>query len=111
MRHPLFSEQYAHAMAERTETFIEEMLSIADSVDEDPKSRAVRIDTRKWIASKLKPKKYGDLIRQEHSGPGGDSIQINIAPVVHVVTGAPQQAAIEAEIISETKQIEPSKDQ
>lgn len=28
----------------------------------------LRVDTRKWIVSKLLPKKYGDLVRTEHSG-------------------------------------------
>ena len=28
----------------------------------------LRVDTRKWIASKLKPKKYGDKQAVEHSG-------------------------------------------
>jgi hypothetical protein len=28
----------------------------------------LRVDTRKWIASKLKPKKYGDKVEHEHSG-------------------------------------------
>jgi hypothetical protein len=38
----------------------EGVLDIADLIDEDPKSRAVRIDARKWIAAKLKPGTYGD---------------------------------------------------
>lgn len=28
----------------------------------------LRVDTLKWQASKLVPKKYGDKIHQEHSG-------------------------------------------
>ncbi len=28
----------------------------------------LRVDTRKWYASKVAPKKYGDKITQEHSG-------------------------------------------
>jgi hypothetical protein len=36
----------------------------------------LRIDTRKWIASKLKPKKYGDKIEQEIKGEMGLTVQI-----------------------------------
>lgn len=32
----------------------------------------LRVDTRKWVASKMKPKKYGD--RVELTGPGGGPI-------------------------------------
>jgi hypothetical protein len=36
----------------------------------------VQIDTRKWLLAKLNPKKYGDRLQQEHSGPGGGPLQI-----------------------------------
>jgi hypothetical protein len=72
---PLFQTQYAHAREEQAEALADEMIDISDditrdlAVDENGKlaidgfaaQRArVMIDTRKWIASKLKPKKYGD---------------------------------------------------
>ena len=31
----------------------------------------LRVDTRKWAASKLKPKKYGDRLENVHSGSIG----------------------------------------
>ena len=34
----------------------------------------LRVDTRKWVMSKLAPKKYGEKL--EHSGPDGGPIQI-----------------------------------
>jgi hypothetical protein len=34
----------------------------------------LRVDTRKWLMSKLAPKKYGE--KQEISGPNGGAIQI-----------------------------------
>ena len=75
-----FSQQYARAKAESADALVEEMLDIADDGTNDwmekhgkddagwiengehiQRSR-VRIDTRKWIASKLKPKKYGEKL-------------------------------------------------
>ena len=35
----------------------------------------VQIDTRKWLLAKLNPKKYGDKVQQEVSGPEGGPIQ------------------------------------
>lgn len=63
-----FADQYAHARDEQADTLADDMLAIADQyeaftdkIDVEHIQRAkLRIDTRKWIASKLKPKKYGD---------------------------------------------------
>jgi hypothetical protein len=70
-----FCEQYARAKEESADALVEEMLDIADDQDEHPQSRRVRIDTRKWISSKLKPKKYGDKIT--HSGDEDNPIKID----------------------------------
>lgn len=79
---PSFSEQYEKAKAEQAEALVEEMLEIADDGTNDwmekfgkdgenlgyivngehiQRSR-LRLDARKWIASKLKPKKYSDKV-------------------------------------------------
>ena len=71
-----FRGSYALARGLAADALVDEMLSIADNVDEDPQSRRVRIDTRKWLASKLAPKKYGDKVELEHSG--GHNITITI---------------------------------
>jgi transposase-like protein len=71
-----FQKQYARAKEEQTTAMAEEILDIADQYDTaketlqpDLIQRAkLRIDTRKWLMSKMAPKKYGDKIQQEHSG-------------------------------------------
>lgn len=66
-----FKHQYTYARELQAENFADEMTDIADlgEVDRDHNNRdRLRIDTRKWIASKLKPKKYGDKVEVEHSG-------------------------------------------
>lgn len=65
---PVFLTQYARAKEEAADALVDDMLSIADGVDEDAQSRRVRVDTRKWIASKLKAKKYGDKIDMTTNG-------------------------------------------
>jgi terminase small subunit-like protein len=32
---------------------------------------SLRVDSRKWLLARLLPKKYGDKVQAEHSGPGG----------------------------------------
>lgn len=66
-----FLDQYARAKEESADALAEEMIDLADDstlviTGEDRSDNArvsamkLRVDTRKWIASKLKPKKYGD---------------------------------------------------
>ncbi len=79
-----FAEQYARAREEQAETLADEITAISDetevvaryqdeavtlSLDATAVARnRLRIDARKWVASKLKPKKYGDKLQTEHSG-------------------------------------------
>ena len=58
--HPTFADNFRRARSNGVESMVDELIDIADNVDEDPNSRRIRIDTRKWIASKLKPRVYGD---------------------------------------------------
>ena len=68
-----FSEQYARAREAQAETMADEILDIADEIPPmNPTTGAydsgavnhkrLQIEARKWVASKLKPKKYGDRL-------------------------------------------------
>lgn len=78
-----FQQQYAHAREAQADTLADEIIDIADdsmldtTTTEDGREIAnsewinrsrLRVDARKWVASKLKPKKYGDRLDVEHSG-------------------------------------------
>ena len=54
--------QYARAREEQADHYADEIITIADDESLDPNSRRIKIDARKWVASKLKPKKYGDKL-------------------------------------------------
>lgn len=90
-----FQEQYARAKEAQAEYYADEILDIADDGTNDwmdklnsdgevigevvnheniQRSR-LRVDSRKWLLSKLIPKKYGDKVQQEISGPDGGPIQ------------------------------------
>ena len=83
---PEFVEQYARAREQQAELLANEIVSIADEQPDCEPSlynaaiqrNRLRVDARKWIACKLKPKVYGDRISQEHSGPEGGPIKAEI---------------------------------
>jgi hypothetical protein len=81
-----FLHQYARAREQQADFLAEEILEIADdgsndlmtivkgdiSYEQENKEvtnrSKLRVDARKWIASKLKPKKYGDKLDLNHEG-------------------------------------------
>lgn len=93
-----FRHQYARACSERADAMAEELLEIADDgrndfmEREDPDNPGytfngehvqrskLRVDARKWLLAKMAPKKYGDKIQTEVSGPDGGPIEVADAP-------------------------------
>ncbi|MQX90299.1 terminase small subunit protein [Sinorhizobium meliloti] len=83
---PAFSDMYARAREAQADALFDDVLSIADDGRNDWMQRnfgeetrwvengealrrsQLRIDARKWMAGKLRPKKYGDKLDVEHSG-------------------------------------------
>lgn len=73
----LFRQQYARAREMQADTIFDEMLDIADDgsndyMGDDEKYNGdavqrskLRVDTRKWMAGKLRPKVYGEKIFNE----------------------------------------------
>jgi hypothetical protein len=74
-----FRAAYALAHEDRADTLVDEMLKIADAAEKateiaEVQAARLRIDTRKWIAEKLRPKKWG----QQEEQNAGRQVQINI---------------------------------
>lgn len=66
-----FLVQYARAREAQADTYFAEVVDIADEAAVDAVAVArnrLRVDARKWTASKLAPKKYGDRQVIEHEG-------------------------------------------
>ncbi|OAM34235.1 hypothetical protein A7Q01_05850 [Eikenella sp. NML96-A-049] len=62
---PEFSERYARAREQQADFYADEIIEIADNcppIHEEIAKAKVRIDTRKWKAARLAPKKYGDRL-------------------------------------------------
>jgi hypothetical protein len=70
--HPEFVEQYTRAREIQAEYFADEICDIFDNppdVTSDHVQHArLRMDARKWLMSKMLPKKYGDRVELAHSG-------------------------------------------
>jgi hypothetical protein len=83
-----FHKQYARAREAQADAIADEILDIADNAKNDWMIRdgkpvenhesirraQLRIDSRKWLAGKMRPKKYSDKIISEVSGPDGNPI-------------------------------------
>jgi hypothetical protein len=89
-----FRERYARAKLDAAETLAAEIVEISDQRDSDTtvatdkegnprllsdpvavQRDRLRIDARKWYASKLNPKKYGDKVLTELTGADGGPVQ------------------------------------
>jgi hypothetical protein len=64
-----FAEKYARAKDMNADRVFDEIEMISDmATPEDVQVARLRIDTRKWRLSKLKPKVYGDKLDLNHTG-------------------------------------------
>ena len=99
-----FQDQYARAMDARATLLAEEILEIADdgrndtyrdedgheAVNHDVIARSrLRVDSRKWLAARMAPKKYGDKVSQEISGPDGGAVKSEITKIELVAVPVP----------------------
>ena len=80
--YPEFSDNYARAKERQADLIFEDIISISDDSSQDEKdtefgikenteftSRSrLKIDARKWVLSKLQPKKYGDKLDLSTNG-------------------------------------------
>ena len=91
-KHDELSEQYVRARQAQAELRADEIIDIADdssgdtTIDENGRETVnheniarsrLRVDGRKWVASKLLPKVYGDKL--QHTGDGGGPIKADFS--------------------------------
>ena len=75
---PEFRAKIDEARAAQQEYEVDACVSMADkATPEDWQVVKLRIWARQWRAAKLAPKKYGDKLTQEHTGPGGGPVQMD----------------------------------
>jgi hypothetical protein len=66
--HPRFAEQYARARVRGIEVHIDGLIDLADTANAHTvQAIRLKVDVRKWIASKLVPKIYGDELAMRNN--------------------------------------------
>lgn len=100
--YPDFARQYARAREAQADALVDEMLDIADDKTLDAQDRRVRLDTRKWLAGKMRPKKYGEkvLIGEDADNPlSKPAVEIDVFKLVDQMREAKRLLAAQSEPI------------
>jgi hypothetical protein len=77
-----FQAMYAKATTQRADSYIDEIVEIADSAPGTKSGIAkakLRIYAREKYAAKIAPRKYGEKVTQELVGAGGGAIEVRTA--------------------------------
>lgn len=102
LKHQEFADQYTRARELQADTMVDEIPDIADDGSNDWMERLddegrkigwqvngeniqrsrVRIDARKWVAGKLRPKKYGERVDHTLAGDPENPIKSTVEIVI-----------------------------
>lgn len=98
-KHKEFAEKYALARESWAQFEFERMMEIADTplqgekieTSSDGKTKVItgdmtehrrlQVDTRKWALARMNGRRFGDRTAHEHSGPGGEALEIIVTRV------------------------------
>lgn len=89
---PAFGAMYARAREFGCDSIAEQVIAISDQVFVGPdgfvdngavQAARLQVDSRRWLLSKLVPKRYGDKVTQEITGEDGGALitRIELVPV------------------------------
>jgi hypothetical protein len=74
-----FTHMYARAREDQADVMADAIVELADrATPKNYNAMRLRVDARKWVASKLKPRVYGDKLTQEHTGADGGPIKASV---------------------------------
>lgn len=71
-----FHAHYTRAREAQMDALAEDILEMADNDKADVQRSRLQVDTRKWLMSKIAPKRFGDKKTHEVSGPNGAPISV-----------------------------------
>lgn len=69
---------YARAKQVQADYFAESIVDISDT-DNNPQRARNRMDSRRWHASKIAPRKYGDRVLNELSGSINQNVKVDLS--------------------------------
>ena len=90
-----FSERYAHAREQQADFYADEIIEIADNCPPETGEVAkakLKIDARKWKATRLAPKKYSEKTELDLKSTDGSMTPIKITRVIIDPKEVPQEA-------------------
>lgn len=79
-----FSANYARAREDAADSLVDKLMDIADNEDDVQRAK-LKSDNVKWVASRMKPKSYGDKIQQDNISSDGSMDQANSAAVIEAL--------------------------
>lgn len=88
--HASLSVLYARAKQQQLEAMAEDIVDISMDDSLDPNDKRIRIDTRKWLLSKLMSKTYGDKLDVTSGGEA-------LAPPSHQIDARVQSIIMQAQ--------------
>lgn len=97
-----FAEQYARAREVQADALFNDILDIVDQA-EDPQIARLRMDARKWMAGKLRPKVYGEKVElggkvdheHTHEHRTVSAIDSRIAELLGLGADRPDEGAVQ----------------
>ena len=96
--HQDFRFKYCRAREDVMEMWADEIVRVSNDETLEPNDRRVKIDTKKWIMSKIAYKKYGDKL--VHSGDPENPVRV-MHKAVEIAALSPNQLALLERLIEE----------
>ncbi len=91
--YPDFGEAYTLALEQHVDALVDEAGEIVDS-EPDPQRARVRVDYRKWLASRLNRDKYGDKLDVRHNHT------LDITPMLLAATKRMNSIGVSGEVVT-----------
>ncbi len=87
---PGFSDKYMRAREFQADAIAEQALELADDCDpEDAAKVRIQVDTRKWLASKINPAKFGERSRVDTTAVNVDLEKCSVDQLRRIAAGEP----------------------
>lgn len=82
-------DAFRAALEAKAEIYAAEIVELADREDLAPDDKRVRVDARKWVASRLLPQRYGDRVQVD--------AKVQLVPALDLTLSGPTPRIIDVE--------------
>lgn len=90
-----FGANIARAREEQADYYLDKQIEYTElATGDDYQLRKFQADNLKWVASKLRPKKYGDKLEVKNEHSGSIAVEATLSPLSEIISefkpGAPE---------------------